>query len=149
MIAVALRVYAHLADALGLPTRPAFALARRWSEGLPLPLRDAVERAVEETLQALHRAAPVEMEDRLPGPVGPLLESLEVAIRERATVEIEYYTAGRAHRTTRRVDPLRLEWRGDVAYLVAHCHLREEERVFRVDRIRRVERGEGRGENGE
>jgi hypothetical protein len=148
-VAVALRVHAHLADALGLPTRPAFALARRWSEGLPLPLRDAVERAVEQTLNALHRAAPMEMEDHLPGPVGPLLESLEVAIRERATVEIEYYTAGRAHRTTRRVDPLRLEWHGDVVYLVAHCHLRGEERVFRVDRIRRVEGGEGRGENGE
>jgi predicted DNA-binding transcriptional regulator YafY len=109
---------------------------------LPLPLRDAVERAVEETLQALHRAAPVEMEDRLPGPVGPLLESLEAAIRERATVEIEYYTAGRAHRTTRRVDPLRLEWHGDVAYLIAYCHLRGDERVFRVDRIEWVENGE-------
>jgi hypothetical protein len=141
-IAVALRVHAHLADALGLPTRPAFALARRWSEGLPLPLRDAVERAVEQTLNALHRAAPMEMEDHLPGPVGPLLESLEVAIRERATVEIEYYTAGRAHRTTRRVDPLRLEWHGDVVYLIAYCHLRGDERVFRVDRIEWVENGE-------
>jgi len=149
VIAVALRVYAHLADALGLSTRPAYALARRWSQGLPLPLRDAVERTVAQTVEALHRAAPEEMEDRLPEPVGPLLESLERAIQERATVEIEYYTAGRAHRTTRRVDPLRLEWHGDVVYLVAHCHLRGEQRVFRVDRIGRVRRREERGGNGE
>jgi hypothetical protein len=137
-IAAALRVAAHLADALGLPTRPNYALARRWSEGLPLALREAVERRVEQTLEALHRAAPVEMEDRLPEPTGPLLESLEAAIRERATVEIEYYTAGRVHRTTRRVEPLRLEWHGDVVYLIAYCHLRGDQRVFRVDRISRV-----------
>ena len=134
-IAVALRVYAHLADALGLPTRPAYALARQWSEGLPLPLRDAVERTVEQTLEALHRAAPLETEDRLPAPTGPLLEALEIAIRERAVVEIEYYTAGRAQRTVRRVEPLRLEWHGEVAYLIAYCHLRGEQRVFRVERI--------------
>jgi predicted DNA-binding transcriptional regulator YafY len=140
---VALRVYAHLADALGLPTRPAYALARQWSEGLPLPLRDAVERTVEQTLEALHRAAPLETEDRLPAPTGPLLEALEIAIRERAVVEIEYYTAGRAQRTVRRVEPLRLEWHGEVAYLIAYCHLRGEQRVFRVERI-----GGWRMENG-
>jgi hypothetical protein len=137
-IVVALRVYAHLADELGLATRPAYALSRRWSEGLPLRLHDGIERTVERTLEALHRAAPLEMEDRLPEPTGPLLKALETAIQERATVEIEYYTAGRAHRTTRRVDPLRLEWRGDVAYLIAYCHLRRDERVFRVDRIART-----------
>lgn len=75
------------------------------------------------------------MEDHLPEPAGPLLQSLEIAIQEHATVEIEYYTAGRAHRTTRRVEPLRLEWRGDVIYLIAYCHLRGDQRVFRVDRI--------------
>jgi predicted DNA-binding transcriptional regulator YafY len=99
------------------------------------------------------------MEDRLPAPTGPLLEFLEGAIRERATIEIEYYTAGRAHRTTRLVDPLRLEWRGDAVYLIAYCHLRGDQRVFRVDRIGRGGRGEresgdreergGRGENRE
>ena len=137
-IGAALRVYAHLTDSLGLPTRPAYALIRHWSEDLPLPLRDAVERTAERTLEALHRAAPLEMEDHLPEPTGPLLEALEAAIRERSTVEIEYTTAGRAHRTTRRVEPLRLEWRGDVVYLIAYCHLRGDQRVFRVDRIRRM-----------
>ncbi|HHS97657.1 MAG TPA: WYL domain-containing protein, partial [Chloroflexi bacterium] len=54
------------------------------------------------------------------------------------TVEIEYYTAGRGHVTRRRVDPLRLEWRGEVVYLIAYCHLRGDRRVFRVDRIQRL-----------
>ncbi|MEA3340450.1 MAG: WYL domain-containing protein, partial [Chloroflexota bacterium] len=137
-IVAALRVYAHLAEELGLPTHPVYALAQRWSERLPLPIRDAVKATVEQTLKALHRAAPVEMEDRLPEPTGPLLDVLEAAIEEHATVEIEYYTAGRAHTTTRRVEPLRLEWRGKVIYLIAHCHLRGDQRVFRVDRIERM-----------
>jgi len=138
VIAAALRIYAHLADELGLPTRPAYALAQRWSEGLPIPLRDAARSRVKDTLEALHRAAPVEMEDCLPEPTGPLLDVLEAAIEKKDAVEIEYYTAGRAHHTTRRVEPLRLEWRGDVIYLIAHCHLRGDQRVFRVDRIERI-----------
>jgi hypothetical protein len=134
----ALQVYAHLADALGQSTRPAYALIRRWREALPLPLRDAADRRAEGIIEALHRADPLEMEDHLPQPTGPLLEALEAAIEAGETVEIDYYTASRAHQTTRRVDPLRLEWRGDVVYLIAYCHLREDQRVFRVDRIERI-----------
>jgi hypothetical protein len=142
-IAVALLVHAQLADALGLPAGPIRALARRRREALSLPLRDAVDHAVAQTLEALHRASPVELEDRLPAPAGPLIEALEAAIRDGCTVEIDYYTAGRAHRTTRRVDPLRIEWRGEVAYLIAHCYLKDDQRVFRVDRIERVEQTGG------
>jgi len=137
-IVAALRIYTHLAHELGLPTRPAHALARRWGEGLSLPLQDAVKGRVNDVLEALHRAAPVGFEDRLPEPIGPLLDKLEAAIEEEAVIEIEYYTASRAHTTVRRVEPLRLEWRGDVAYLVAYCHLRGDQRTFRVDRIERI-----------
>jgi predicted DNA-binding transcriptional regulator YafY len=42
--------------------------------------------------------------------------------------------------TQRHVDPLRLEWRGDVAYLIAYCHLRQAQRVFRVERIESLTR---------
>jgi hypothetical protein len=139
IIAVALRVYAELADALNLPLRPPHALARAWIENLSLPQRDAAERAVAEALDHLRRAAPPKGDYRLPPPTGPLLDALEQAIAEGATVEMRYYTAGREHEMTRRVDPLRLEWRGEVAYLVAHCHLRGEQRVFRVDRIAELE----------
>jgi hypothetical protein len=137
-IVAALQVYAHLADALGHPTRPAYALIRRWREALSLPLRDAADRRAKDLIDALHRADPLELEDRLPQPTGPLLDVLRAAIEAEETVEIDYYTAGRAHRTTRQIDPLRLEWRGDVVYLIAYCYLREDQRVFRVDRIQRV-----------
>lgn len=69
-----------------------------------------------------------------------MLRELEATIAKSLTVEIRYYTAGRDHETTRRVDPLRLEWRGRAAYLIAHCHLRGEQRIFRVDRIAELNR---------
>jgi hypothetical protein len=141
-IVAALQVYAHLADALGQASRPAYALIRRWREALPMALREAADHRAEDLIEALHRADPLEMEDRLPQPTGPLLEALEVAIEAGESVEIDYYTAGRVHQTTRRVDPLRLEWRGDVVYLIAYCHLRSDQRVFRVDRIERIGNGE-------
>lgn len=38
-------------------------------------------------------------------------------------------------RSRRRVRPLRMYYRGGHVYMDAYCHLREEERQFRVDRI--------------
>ena len=57
VIAVALRLYAELADELNLPTRPPHALARQWAEQLTLPQRDDVDRAVTEALERLRRAS--------------------------------------------------------------------------------------------
>ncbi len=56
-----------------------------------------------------------------------------------------YWTAGRGERTTRTVDPYRIEWRGDVAYLIGYCHARMDERVFRVDRIEQLKVGKLEG----
>ena len=56
-------------------------------------------------------------------------------------LEMEYYTAGRDVVTHRTVEPYRIEYRKDVPYLIAYCHLAERERVFRVDRIRQIKPG--------
>ena len=75
-----------------------------------------------------------------PFQVAPRLALLEEAIAAGATVEIEYCAPGRAA-AVRRVDPLRLERRGrqGVDYVIGICHLRQDERTFRVDRMARVE----------
>jgi predicted DNA-binding transcriptional regulator YafY len=129
-----------LADELGLELRAPHLLAQRWLEGLPQAQRDAARHQVQTVLEALrHRDADRGVEDyRLPSPTAPLLPELERAIAQGATIEMDYHTAGRQHLLSRRVDPLRLEWRGGVPYLVAFCHLRQEPRVFRVDRIERI-----------
>ena len=77
MVALALQVYATLGDELDLPGGPAHGLARTWTDKLPLPERDAVERAVQDTLARLRRAARSAASDpagdyRLPAPTGPL-----------------------------------------------------------------------------
>jgi hypothetical protein len=160
-MAAALRLLVALTDELGLELRAPHLLAQRWLEGLPQPQRDAARRQVQTVLDALRyrdaRRGPSTspstssgqgsgqssgqgvQDYRLPSPTAPLLPELERAISQGATIEIDYHTAGRGHLLSRRVDPLRLEWRGGVPYLVAFCHLRQEPRTFRVDRIERIE----------
>ena len=139
-LGAALTIYATLADRLSADVRPPHTLARQWRHRLTDAERDAVDRRVKTLLDALRQATPSPIEDHLPAPTGEILAVLEQAIAESASVELRYYTAGRDHVTERRVDPLRLEWRGEVAYLIAYCHLRQAQRVFRVDRIKVLKR---------
>jgi hypothetical protein len=140
-MAAALRLLVVLTDELSLELRAPHLLAQRWLEGLPQAQRDAARRQVQTVLDALrYRDVRRGFQDyRLPSPTAPLLPELERAMAQGSTIEIDYHTAGRGHLLSRRVDPLRLEWRGGVPYLVAFCHLRQEPRTFRVDRIERIE----------
>ena len=125
-----------LPDAPPLP----YPLLERWEQSLTAAERDAAGRAVRTVLEGLRRAGqPAVRRPHLPTPTGPLLERLEQAIVAGETVTITYYTASRDHVNTRRISPLRLEWRGAAAYCIAYCHLRDAERVFRVDRIQEIQ----------
>ena len=144
-ITAALLLAQHLAHELGLRLHLPDPLLRDWEESLSLAERDAMESWVSEMLDRLQRRyRTTDREFHPPFPVAPLLPVLEEAIARRATVEIEYHSLDRPA-TVRRVDPLRLEQRGrrGTVYLIAFCHLRGEERTFRVDRIAVVERDFG------
>ena len=135
-IVAALELYAALGESLADAPPVPYALLERWGQSLTAAERDAAKRAVRAVLDGLRRAGhPAVRRPHLPTPTGPLLERLETAIAGGEMVTIIYYTASRDHTSTRRITPLRLEWRGETAYCVAHCHLRGAERVFRVDRI--------------
>ena len=142
-IVAALHCAALLRDALGLNFHLPFPLVRDWEDALSQAERDAVAALLDETERRLRdRLTPSHAEYHPPFPIAPLLPILEEAIARRATVEIEYHPAGDRPVTVRRVDPLRLEQRGRLGtmYLIAFCHLRGEERTFRVDRIAAVGR---------
>ena len=134
---VAARLYFGLGRLLPLPLRlPASLLDDLGAEMTPEEISFA-EDVVEEILSRLGdlidgRAS---YPRRPAGDVGSLLPIIERAIAEERPLEITYITAGRGERTHRVVEPYRIEWRRSVPYLIAYCHLREEERVFRVDRI--------------
>ena len=61
---------------------------------------------------------------------------LEQAVSEQRSVSINYFSMTREEFTTRTVDPYGLRPDGDLLWMVAYCHLREDMRVFRVDRIK-------------
>lgn len=68
----------------------------------------------------------------------PLLDAVRDAAATGTTVEVDYWSAGRDDQTTRRLDPgppffALGEW-----YTDAYCHLRQDRRMFRVDRFRAV-----------
>lgn len=68
------------------------------------------------------------------------LELLGAARRDAEQVQLEYYSYGRDQRTRRRVDPYRVFGEQGQWYLEAFCHLTDDTRVFRIDRIVSAER---------
>ena len=51
---------------------------------------------------------------------------------------MRYYSASRLRTTRREIDPYRLWYASGGLYLVGYCHLREEPRMFAVERMRAV-----------
>ena len=64
---------------------------------------------------------------------------LEGAIEQGRRVRIVYWSADSSRPLEREVTPYTIQENSRVDYLHAYCHLREEERVFRVDRIEHCE----------
>jgi proteasome accessory factor C len=68
------------------------------------------------------------------------LDVLRAAVDNREQLELDYFSYSRDEMTTRRVDPERVFHALGAWYLAAYCHRAEDERLFRVDRIRAVRR---------
>ncbi len=64
------------------------------------------------------------------------IEALTRAISRSRTVQIRYFSASRNATGRRDVDPYRLWYAQGALYLIGYCHLREDVRLFAVDRIR-------------
>jgi len=67
--------------------------------------------------------------------VNAMREQLEDAVERGVQVRIDYYVPNRDESTERVVDPLRVATADGNTYLDAWCHLAEDQRLFRVDRI--------------
>jgi proteasome accessory factor C len=66
------------------------------------------------------------------------LAVLLAASRDHHQVEIEYYVYGRDEITTRVIDPHLVYSAAGQWYVAAYCHTAAADRLFRVDRVRRV-----------
>jgi DNA polymerase III epsilon subunit len=69
---------------------------------------------------------------------------LQEALTRGLSLEIRYMTSGR-DASLRRVDPLAVVSNSNTFYLRAYCHLRQEERTFRLDRITEMKIVEKKG----
>ncbi|MFC1703361.1 exonuclease domain-containing protein [Candidatus Omnitrophota bacterium] len=67
------------------------------------------------------------------------LATIQEAIDLEVTLAVKYFSSGRAQMTERQVTPKEIKRERDSYFLKGFCHLRNEERSFKVDRIIDVE----------
>ncbi len=65
-----------------------------------------------------------------------ILNQVNDAAVKRITIEMVYYTMSRKKETRRRVDPYRIWFFNGTFYLIGLCHMRNEVRIFALDRIK-------------
>lgn|SRR5690554_6776741 len=68
-----------------------------------------------------------------------LFRRLNGAVRENKQLHMEYASLSSKERTTRIIEPYRLVFKDKFWYIVAYCHRRREVRLFRIDRIKKLE----------
>jgi proteasome accessory factor C len=149
---LAVEVYTRLGQHIRLPVRiPQSVIDQLFPHLTPTDLA-AADIAAGQVLAALEQA--IAGRAAFPpwsGEALPVEESaplIETALRDGLYLELDYYSAGRDELTHRLVEPYRLEWRGRAGakadrpsgapYLVGFCQRAQAERLFRVDRIRRI-----------
>ena len=105
---------------------------------------DDVRPIVDRTLQKLEAAAgdgaavAAQVDVHLPRQAGRLAQlrsRLEGAVSGQRQVRMDYYVPTRDESTERVVDPIRVVDADGHTYLDAYCHLAEDQRLFRLDRI--------------
>ena len=69
--------------------------------------------------------------------ISNLLEQIHTAIDRSVTIDCEYRNQ-RGDVTTRKIDPLLVELRGRKHYLRGWCHINQEVRSFRLDRVQKI-----------
>lgn len=65
-----------------------------------------------------------------------IIERANDAAVKRKTVEIVYYTMSRKKESRRKVNPYRIWFFNSTFYMIGHCHMRGEVRIFALDRIK-------------
>ncbi|MBZ0287919.1 MAG: YafY family transcriptional regulator [Anaerolineae bacterium] len=101
-------------------------------EGTLAKLYRVLPEALRETAQAMETALTLDLPAAQGGAVA-LLAAFSVAINQHRQVFISYRRGDES--SERNVDPYGLVIHDGVWYLIGYCHLRQDVRVFRLDRI--------------
>lgn len=132
-------VYKGLGEHVPLPVPLSAETMDVLAQQLTPAQREAAEHTAQQVLDQVRAALrgylglPLWQQDRTnPEKVLPAIES---ALDNEQDLLLTYWGAGREQTIDRRVTPYWIERRSGTPYLIAYCHLRDAERVFRVDRI--------------
>jgi proteasome accessory factor C len=136
------RVWVHLSPSfqrsLRLTPAQALALVAAGASLLAVPGAD-LNGALARGLAKLAGTLGVDADDTMDVDLGSaspdVLAVLRAGIAESRRVHLDYYAHGRDEMTGRDIDPYRVYADQGQWYVVGHDHLRDGERLFRVDRI--------------
>ena len=115
-----------------------------------LPYNDSLDSALEKVRHSLSKSAWAEVQETMPNvsvmvdrlsdshEVDALLEDVTEAIAHKYGIKITYYSLHRDSSDERQIDPYHLFYQGGAWYVIGHCHVRNDVRTFRVDRIRQL-----------
>ena len=128
-------------------------MALYFSKGLMTVLKDTVfYESLESFFQKIKATLPVETTrylDRIDeslevgskpykayGQLRDSIDAISEATFERKIIEIEYFTMSRKEKTRRKIAPYKIWFFDGAFYLVGNCGLREDIRIFALDRIK-------------
>ena len=121
--------------------------ASAYSQGEGNFHKDSIESAISKIIATLPEttrglveedSSKISIESRKASDVGGLINKIYQAILNAKQLRITYYSYSRDATSERAVDPYILTFRRRAWYLVAFCHTRKEIRMFRVNRIERL-----------
>jgi predicted DNA-binding transcriptional regulator YafY len=92
---------------------------------------------IQKEVQALHEAVTFHIPTPDVEPNGAAIRTLSTAVQNCQRVKIHYESWQQAT-TERIVDPYGLLYYGGYWYMVGYCHLRQDTRTFRLDRIQQL-----------
>lgn len=137
------RVHMRMAEHLARPPRLSrpeawdLLLRARAVSALPdLGEAPALRSAIEKLAAAIGDEATSGVEVDLEVPGSEHVVAMRAAIAERQRLRIEYYSHGRGEMTEREIDPLIVAYANGAWYVIAHDVAADDERTFRLDRLR-------------
>jgi predicted DNA-binding transcriptional regulator YafY len=126
-----------LAVVLGLlaAQRLGLAVAALSVEGALAKIERVLPGALRTQVQAVERALTLDLPAFDSPPVGDAVLLFGTAAQQHQRVWLRYRARGSDEETERLVDPYGIVYREGRWYAVGHCHLRDDLRVFRLDRV--------------
>ena len=124
----------HCIDGLCNTNQPLRTLLRR----AQTKLREAVAPELQKEFTSRPKAVDIQLISRLVSCDPKVYEPVYDAIVGRRRLHLSYYAKNRNETKERNFDPYIITWRGHAWYVIGFCHLEQNMKILRLDRISHV-----------